>query len=229
VIYGGKEMNKCLSLIFVLYVFCGTIGLFGLGNRDRTDFFIANGTGSTISKIQIIPSAEKYPNSGKEFNLSGVKLDDTGVLSTQLPDDMKRYDTVDITVQCGWRKFETKQSVDISKNFWGRPKMLDFSKKGKDSTFIAATGAGAGGTIAVTGIGTIFLAGVATNGGAAYVTWALATIGSVVGGGMAAGVAVIAAIPLAAAAIVGGIAWGISALIPGELVVKSIEYRTVDT
>jgi hypothetical protein len=221
-----KKMKKQFSLIFVLFVFVGTMGLFGLGNKDHPDFLIANGTGSTIKKIQIVPSAEKYPNSGKEFNLNDVKLEDTGVLSIYLPDDMKRYDMVDITIQCGWRKFNTKQSVNISKSFFGKPPMFDFSKKGKDSTFLAATGAAAGGAIAVGGIGSVFLTGVATNGAAAYVTWALAGAGSVVGGGMAAGVAVVAAIPLAAAAVVGGIVWGISGLIPGELVVKSTDYKT---
>ena len=217
-------MNKCLSLIYILLLSAGTIGVFGLGAKDNPDFLIANGTGSTITKMQIIPSAIKYPNSGKEFNLDNIKLDDTGVLGIYLPDYMKRYDMVDITVQCGMKKFTTKKSVNISKSFFGRPQLLDFSKKGKDSTFVAATGAAAGG--AITCIGSAFITGVATNGGAAYVVWALAKAGSIVGGGMAAGVTIISAAPLAAAVAVGTIVWGVTRLIPGELVVKSINYRT---
>lgn len=217
-------MKKLFSLTLML-LFCGTLG-FGLGSKDTPDLFLANGCGSTITKVQIVPSEEKYPNSGgKEFNLSDIRLEDTGILIVQLPSDMKKYDTVNITVQCGFRKFTTRQAVNISKGLLGKPKMLDLSKVGRESTFIAATGIAAGGTLAVATIGSIFITGVATNGGAAYVAWALATIG----GTMATGVAVVAAIPLAAASIVGGIAWGICALVPGELVVKSINYKTLDT
>lgn len=221
-------MIKKSILILLVFVFGSTLELFGFGNRDSPDFILANGTGSKISKIQITPCNEKYPNNGKEFNLDRLDFEDTGVLSIFLPADMKRFDTFNISVQCGFKKFRTTQSIDTSKSFWGRPQLLDLSKRGRDSTFVAATGAGVGGAIAVAGIGATFITGVATNGAAAYVTWALASAGSVVGGGMAAGVAVVAAIPLAAAAVVGGIAWGIYNLFPGELVVRSLDYRTID-
>jgi membrane protein DedA with SNARE-associated domain len=45
---------------------------------------------------------------------------------------------------------------------------------------------------------------------------------------MAAGVAVVSAIPLAAATVVGGITWGVNNLFPGELVVRSIDYKSID-
>jgi hypothetical protein len=244
-------MNRQFSLIFVLFVFCGTIELFGLGAQDEPSFFLANGTGSNISKIQIIPSAEKYPNSGKSFNLIDVKLEDIGVLGIYLPDDMKGYDLVDITVQCGFRKYSTKQSVDISKTsdfpiplinkvIGLKPQMLSISKKGKDSTFITACGAGAGGVIGVAGIttavattvgGSVIATGSIGGSVPLLITWATLADVVIVGGtttSIVAGVAVVAAIPLAAAAVVGGITWGIYNLIPGELVVEPIKYKAID-
>lgn len=219
-------MRKQVTMVFLLFLLNGTIGLFSMGNKDSPDFIIANGTGSTISKIQITQSVLTKP---KEFNLNDVKLKNTGVLNIYLPENMKNIEMVDITVQCGLRKFKTHQAVNIKKGFFGKPQLLDFSKKGKDSSFLAATGAGVGGTIAVGGIGAAFITGVATNGGATYVTWALWEVGSVIGGGMAAGVAILAAAPLAAAAVAGGIVWGVTSLFPGELVVKSIDYKTIDS
>ena len=219
---------KKLFLGFMLFVFSGLLGLFGLGIKDSLDFYIANGTGSSISKIQIIPCSKKYSGSEKEFNLTDVKLKDTDVLSIYLPDDMKKYDRFEITVQCGFRKLKTKQSVNITKSIFRKPILLDFSKKGNDSSFLVATGALTGGVLTIGGIGAAFATGIATNGGAAYVPWALSAIGSVAGGGMAAGITIVAAAPVAAAVVVGGIVWGINTLFPGELVVRSIDYKKID-
>jgi hypothetical protein len=112
-----KHFSLIVALFFVaLFLFGGTIGLSVLNpNKGQPDFLIENITGSVISEIQISPSARKYPKSGKAFILTDVKLNDRGILNIYLPEDMKKYYMVDITVQCGGAKFDAKHPINISK------------------------------------------------------------------------------------------------------------------
>lgn len=77
----------------------------------------------------------------------------------------------------------------------------------KDNNKAELIGAGIGGGAPIVGITTA-----ASGASASTITWALAAIGGVVGGGMAAGIAIVAATPLAAAGIGYGIVKGIKAL-----------------
>jgi len=72
--------------------------------------------------------------------------------------------------------------------------------KNKEKAAVAGGTAGAGGTVAAISAG-----GTVAGLGATGVTSGLAAAGSVVGGGMAAGVAVTAAAPLAVAALAYGL------------------------
>ena len=75
------------------------------------------------------------------------------------------------------------------------------SMETKDVAGLSGAGTGAAGSV-----GAVVLAGGGTS--AAAITSGLATVGSVVGGGMLAGIGVVAAAPLA----IGGICYGIAKL-----------------
>lgn len=77
------------------------------------------------------------------------------------------------------------------------------NNEGKDRSTAAGLGATAG-TIAVEGAAVVALTGGSAS--ASAITYALATIGSLVGGGMAAGVGLLIAAP----AVAGGAAYGIA-------------------
>jgi hypothetical protein len=164
-----------------------------MAQESNPDFVILNGTGSTIGEIQIVPSAKKYPKNKNSYAVQDLELKDTGAFEVRLPNQMRGMDSFDMVIKYGKRNAETKKSIEIDRN--AALPLYVLNIKGKESSIPLLTGVGSAGALAA-GIGFGFATTCAAYG-AGGVAYYLALIGSVVGGGRAAGTAVIAAAPVA--------------------------------
>jgi len=174
--------------------------------EQEAEFVLANGTGDSITEIEIRPSQKKYRGNKNVCALTELNVPDTAVFAVSLPPQMKSMDSFDLIIKYGKKTAKTKQSIVLKKNGANAP-LFVLSIKGKDSTIpLIAGGTGAGATAAGIGITAAALkAGAAwallltnsgTFGGAAALAEALTMIGS----SMVGGIAVVAAAPV----VVGG-------------------------
>jgi len=176
---------------------------------EKADFVIGNGTGDIITEIEIRPSQKKYKGNKNVCDLQGLSVPDQAVFGISLPPQMQGMDSFDMVVKYGKSTAKTKKSFTLVQGSTDTP-MVVLSIKGKDPTIpLIAGGAGAGGTAAGIGItaaalkaGTAWAIALTNSGaiGAGALAGTLAWIGSIVGGGMVAGIAIVAAAPV----VVGG-------------------------
>jgi len=185
--------------------------------KVEPDFIIGNGTGKTISGIEIVPSKKRYPKDKNVYAMQDLTWNDQQSLPVFLPEHMKGMESFDILIQYGRKNAKTKKSVTVGKT--NKVPVMVMSIKGKDPTIPLISGA-VGGTAVAAGILGGLGSAVATTGAAGF-TGLLGSIGGILGGTLIGGTAVVAAVPLA----VGG---GATALVfflrPDTLIFTDIEY-----
>jgi hypothetical protein len=214
VIQLGVKMKKINLSFCVVFLFSVPPVM---AQTDMPKFVLANGTGATITEIQIKPSKKKYHNNKNICAYQNIVVNDQQSFPVKLPEQMNDIDSFDIILKYGKKNAKTKKSLTIENT--NKVPLYVMSIKGKDSTIPLVSGA-VGGGATVVGIGTGLGISVAAYGAGGF-TYYMALIGSVVGGGMVAGAAIVAAAPLIVG---GGIVTAVMLLSADTLVVTNVDY-----
>jgi hypothetical protein len=178
---------------------------------QSSGFTIYNGTGKTITKIEIRPSHKLYRKNTNVFALQGLSVQDKQAVVVSLPPQMQEITAFDVVLKYGSRTAKTKEAMTT---LTGNRDTYVAYIKGKSSTVPIIAGGVAGGATAV-GIGAVasaLSAGTIMFGqavGAGAVAEALGMAGALVGGGMVVGVGVVAVAPV----VVGAVGFGIFSLV----------------
>jgi hypothetical protein len=200
-------MNKMRSVMLGSFLALMSV-LPAMGQSPN--FTLRNGTGQTITEIEIRPSHKLYHKNANVFALQGLSIQDKQAVAVSLPPQMQEITAFDVVLKYGSRTAKTKEAMTLTEN---RDTYVAYIK-GKSSTVPIIAGGVAGGATAV-GIGAVasaLSAGTIMFGqavGAGAVAEALGMAGALVGGGMAVGVGVVAAAPVA----VGVVSFGIFSLV----------------
>ena len=103
------------------------------------EIIIGNGMGDEILQVVFSPSKEQYARNRNSFGAS-ILVNDKDLVRMELPDHFLNYESFDIEVVSGGKRFVTHNSVKLDFNR-GTP-VLELSETGKDSTigFIAGVG-----------------------------------------------------------------------------------------
>lgn len=173
-------MKKNIGILVLCLVLCGRI--FSQENKinvnNDADLIFLNGTGERITDIEIRSAESKGICS-----MSNIVFEDQKALGIDLPSRMEKHNKFQVIIKYGKRTAKTKNIEIVCKKNNIAPTYL-LTIAGKDSSIPLAAGAIAG------------CAGIATVGAGALPVM-FAWIGSLIGGGLGAGVAVVAAVPLA--------------------------------
>lgn len=223
------ELKKKISVITFILVIGVTIFSWGQEtvvtesqsdiNNSNIDLILLNGTGAPITAIEIRSKQDK-----NVYALNSIMFEDQKAFGIDLPAQMEIQSKFQVIIKYGKKVAKTKK-IEIEKKVDNIVPVYLLNIKGKDSTIPLAAGVAAGsaatagiaatGTAIVSGAGWAMTAFNLTGPGAAALTGVLAWVGSAVGGGMAVGVATVAAIPLA----IGGTVFGTWYLLKADTLV----------
>lgn len=169
------------KILFILLVLFNVSIVMAMG---KPDFVLVNDTGLTIDEIQVIPS-----KGGKLAQFKKINLKDEQSFKVQLPNELKDFDKFNITIISGNTTIKSNGKIKVAKN-QDIPPAFDMQiKKGfTKGKFVGGT---TGAVVGVGGLGTAAALLSSTLGGPGVVQMLVA-----LGGTMAGGVAVVAAIPV---------------------------------
>jgi len=132
------ETGKKVLMAAAALVLLGAVQVFA--QETRPEIIIANGLGAEITELILSPAKDQYAKNRNRY-AHALQENDKAVFSVEIPDHLLRYESFDIEVTAGGKRFVTRHGVKLDREK-GIP-LLELSETGKDSTIALIAGLGA--------------------------------------------------------------------------------------
>jgi hypothetical protein len=130
-----------MTVVAAAFVLLGAVSAFA--QTARPEIIIGNGLGAEITGLILKPAKDQYAGNRNSY-AQVLQANDQAVFSAEIPDHFLRYESFDIEVVAGGKRYVSRNGVRLDLNR-GSP-FLELSETGKDSTlpeiisFATATG-----------------------------------------------------------------------------------------
>jgi len=143
------ETRKIMLMAAAAFMLLGNV-IPASAQATGTEIIFGNGLGAEITELILTPSKDQYAKN-RNCYAQTFQVNDKTVFSMVLPEHFLRYESFDIEVTAGGKRFATKHGVKLDREK-GAP-VLELSETGKDSSIglISGLSTAAGTIVFMTG------------------------------------------------------------------------------